>query len=181
MEISIIILMTTILLALGSNLGDRLYHLAQAHILLTQSVCIRALSPIYETEPWGIAEQARFLNQALMAETSLTPEALLAFVKKIEIVMGRDFSVIRNGPRVIDIDILGYDDRLYYSHHLEIPHPRLPERAFVLAPLNDIAPHWTHPRLGLTVSEMLERVDVSGVERYGGTQFLGNSPELDIS
>ncbi|RUA15363.1 MAG: 2-amino-4-hydroxy-6-hydroxymethyldihydropteridine diphosphokinase [Clostridia bacterium] len=172
--------MTTILLALGSNLEDRLYHLTQAHILLTHSVCIRALSPIYETEPWGIAEQTCFLNQTLMAETSLTPEALFAFVKKIEAVMGRDFSVVRNGPRVIDIDILGYGDRSYHSHRLDIPHPRLSERAFVLVPLNDIAPHWTHPRLGLTVSEMLERVDVSGVERYVGKQLSGYPAELNL-
>ena len=181
MEIPPIKLMTNILLALGSNLGDRLYYLAQAHILLTQSVCIRALSPIYETEPWGVVEQPRFLNQTLMADTSLPPEELLAFVKKIEAVMGRDFSMICNGPRVIDIDILGYGDILYQSQRLEIPHPRLHQRAFVLMPLNDIAPNWIHPRLGLTVSEMLVQVDASGVERYRGTQFLGNPVELDIS
>ncbi len=163
--------MANILLALGGNLGRRCENLARARALLAQSLTIHAVSPLYETEPWGVIDQPDFLNQALLAETDLTPAALLTLVKRIEMEMGRDFSTIRYGPRPIDIDILGYDDLILRSPGLTIPHPRLPERAFVLAPLNDIAPDWVHPVLGLTVEEMLAQVDVSGVERWGEAVF----------
>lgn len=172
--------MTDILLALGSNLGDRIAHLAQARGLLSQNLRLLALSPIYETEPWGIVDQPRFLNQAVLADSPLSPEELLTFVKGIEAAMGRDFSVVRNGPRVIDIDILGYGDRLFKSQRLEIPHRRLHERAFVLTPLNDIAPNWVHPGLGLTVSEMLALVDGAGVERYSKSLGLVKQDEPDL-
>jgi len=158
-----IVSMAIILLALGSNLGDRAENLARARSLLAQSLTLLARSPIYETEPWGVTDQPDFLNQTLQAECDLAPEALLALVKAIEARMGRDFAAVRYGPRVIDIDILAYDDLLYDSPRLTIPHQRLPERAFVLTPLNDIAPDWVHPSSGLTVAQMLEQVDASGV------------------
>lgn len=158
--------MTIILLALGSNLGDRSANLAQARALLTRTITLHAISPIYETEPWGVVDQPDFLNQALLAETDLTPESLLALVKSIEAAMGRDFSEVRYGPRPIDIDIIGYDRLLLDSPRLTIPHQRLQERAFVLVPLNDIAPDWVHPGLGLTLAQMLAQVDDSGVRLY---------------
>ena len=161
-----IVAMATILLALGSNLGDRAENLARARGLLADSLTLLDSSPIYETEPWGVTDQPDFLNQALLAECDLTPEALLALVKEIEARMGRDFAAVRYGQRVIDIDILAYDDLLVDSPRLTIPHQRLAERAFVLMPLNDIAPDWEHPGLHLTVAQMLAQVDASGVERW---------------
>ncbi len=158
--------MATIILALGSNLGDRSENLARARALLSQTLTITAASPIYETAPWGVIEQPDFLNQALVAETDMPPDALLTLAKDIEARMGRDFGTIRYGPRVIDIDIIGYGDIILTSALLTIPHSRLPERAFVLVPLNDIAPEWVHPGLGQTVAEMLAQVDASGVIRW---------------
>ena len=156
-----IVIMSTILLALGSNLGDRMKNLARARTLLDQTITLRAVSRIYETEPWGVIEQPRFLNQTLLAETELSPNDLLTLVKRIEMEMGRDFSTVRYGPRIIDIDILGYDDLIFHSSRLTIPHKRLHERAFVLIPLNEIAPDWVHPGLGLTVTQMLMQLDVA--------------------
>ncbi len=158
--------MHIILLALGSNLGDRAENLAQARKLLSTTLTIQAVSPIYETEPWGVVDQPYFLNQALLAKTNLAPEALLALVKTTEAALGRDFTAPRYGPRIIDIDILGYDDLRLSAPHLYIPHHRLHERAFVLVPLNDIAPDWVHPGLNLTVAQMLELVDTAGVEMW---------------
>ena len=164
-----IVVMATVLLALGSNLGHRYQNLLKAQSLLAQAITLQAISPIYETEPWGVEEQPFFLNLTLLAETDLSPQELLILVKDIEKHMGRDFSEVRYGPRLIDIDILGYDRLLLSSSDLIIPHQRLHERAFVLVPLNDIASDWIHPVLGLTVAEMLARVDVSGVTRWQET------------
>ncbi len=160
--------MPAILLALGTNLGDRIANLARARDLLaSDALHIQTLSPIYETEPWGVVDQPRFLNQVLGGVTDLEPEALLDRVKAIERAMGRNLGGVRYGPRIIDIDILAYDDLVFRSPRLTIPHARLSERAFVLVPLADIAPHWRHPLLGLSVVEMLARVDASGVYPYG--------------
>ncbi len=158
--------MPPILLALGTNLGDRVANLARARDLLAQTIDILAISPIYETEPWGVQDQPMFLNQAIHGVTDLDPEALLERAKAIERAMGRVFNGMRYGPRIIDIDILAYDDLIFRSPRLTIPHARLPERAFVLVPLADIAPHWRHPVTGLTVNEMLAQVDTSGVTPY---------------
>ncbi len=158
--------MATTLLALGSNLGDRAENLARARALLAQTITLLAVSPIYEAAPWGVVDQPHFLNQVVMAETELAPDALLALAKSIEARMGRDFSAIRYGPRVIDIDIIGYDSLIQSNASLTIPHQRLPERAFVLVPLSDIAADWVHPHLGLTVTQMLARVDATSVKPY---------------
>ncbi len=158
--------MPTILLALGTNLGDRVANLARARDLLAQTILIQAISPIYETEPWGVLDQPMFLNQTLQGETDLDPEALLDLAKDIERAMGRIFGEVRYGPRIIDVDILAYEDLVFKSPRLTIPHPRLPERAFVLVPLADIAPDWRHPLLGKTVKEMLVGVDASGVSPF---------------
>lgn len=155
----------TIYLALGTNIGDRFANLGATLAALPSVVRVSAASPIYETEPWGYSEQPAFLNQVISAETQLEPLDLLAHLKRLEIELGRT-PTFRYGPRLIDMDILFYDNILLSVPGLEIPHPRLPERPFVLVPLVDLAPDFRHPRLGKTLQELLAQVDTNGVRPY---------------
>lgn len=156
-------------LGLGSNRGDRLVNLQAAIATLAPPVRVLRQSAVYETEPWGYAEQARFLNLALEAETELAPVALLAHIKAVEQQLGRQPS-FRYGPREIDIDILLYGnfqvDLSEAEADLKIPHPRLAERAFVLAPLAELAPGLLVPGTGRSVAELLAAQDTSGVAHY---------------
>jgi len=160
---------TTIYLGLGSNRGDRLANLEAAIAALPPAVRVLRHSALYETEPWGYAEQARFLNMALEAETELAPAELLEHIKTIEQQVGRQPS-FRYGPREIDIDILLYGDAQVELQaaegSLQIPHPRLAERAFVLAPLAELAPGLQVPGAGDSVAELLAAQDASGVALY---------------
>jgi 2-amino-4-hydroxy-6-hydroxymethyldihydropteridine diphosphokinase len=124
-----------------------------------------ACSPIYETPPWGYSDQPKFLNQVVRVETDLPPAELLAYLKLLEAHQGRQPS-FQYGPRLIDLDILFFDDKVIQTPALSIPHPRLPERAFVLVPLADLAPNLVHPILGITVQEMLAQVDAADVAHY---------------
>jgi len=160
--------MSIIYLALGTNLGHRLANLRAAVAALPPAVSVLAQSPVYETPPWGVAGQPAFLNMALKGETHLAPLALLAYLKQLETQLGR-ISSIRYGPRLIDLDILFYDDLVLDTPELTIPHPRLHERAFVLVPLADLAPALVHPALGKPVSRLLEGVDANGVKRFEPT------------
>ena len=153
----------TVYLALGTNLGDRLANLEQARLALEAQVHLRTCSPIYETPPWGYLDQPSFLNQVVKGETDLSPHDLLATLQRLETELGRRPS-LRNGPRLIDLDILFYDDLLLETPTLTIPHPRLPGRGFVLVPLADIAPALRHPATGQTVLEMLANCDVRGIQ-----------------
>jgi 2-amino-4-hydroxy-6-hydroxymethyldihydropteridine diphosphokinase len=112
------------------------------------------LSPIYETEPEGISDQGWFLNAVVEAHTKLLPLQLLSAVKKIETLMKRK-NTIRNGPRVIDIDILFYQSAVIHNAELTIPHPRLHQRRFVLAPMADLSPNWRDPVSKKTIAELL--------------------------
>ena len=141
-------------------------NLHRAVAALPPSVKMIALSSVYETPPWGYADQPAFLNMALAGETDLDPLALIVFLKKLETDLGRE-KTFRNGPRIIDMDILFYDDLIYEQTDLTIPHPRLHERAFVLVPLNDIAPDLLHPVLKRTVRDLLKDVDTKGVNFHG--------------
>ena len=153
-----------IYLGLGSNLGDRRQFLARAIAALPPEVQPIKLSPIYESPPWGFADQGDFLNMTLEAHTALSPRALLTHLKRIENELGRT-PTFKNGPREIDIDILLYDDLILEADDLTIPHLGLPARAFVLAPLAAIAPDAQHPPSGQTVAEMLSQVDAEGLQK----------------
>jgi 2-amino-4-hydroxy-6-hydroxymethyldihydropteridine diphosphokinase len=149
--------MPAVYLALGSNLGDRAMNLKQALEALPPDIAVEAVSPIYETEPAYVLDQPRFLNLAVRARTELPPEAALARLKQIEARLGREPG-LRFGPRLIDLDLLLYNELALDTPAVAIPHPRLHERAFVLAPLNDIAPQLVHPGLGLTIRELFDRL-----------------------
>lgn len=145
-------------LGLGSNLGDREANLRRALELLSANVKVAKVSPTYDTAPVGNADQPRFLNLVCEAKTPLSPPHLLTFVKSIEKRMGR-VNDPPNSPRLIDIDILFYSNLVLELPTLVIPHPRLTKRAFVLAPLADIAPDLKHPVSGKTVRQMLKELE----------------------
>jgi len=137
----------TVFIGLGTNLGDRDQNLAAALKSLQAHMSIEAASAVYESRPVDVEDQPWFLNMAVQASTELAPRALLAALTDIEHAMGRTRTV-RRGPRIIDLDILFYSDKIISEEDLVIPHPRIASRGFVLAPLNEIAPEFRHPGLG---------------------------------
>ncbi len=144
-------------IALGSNLGDRELNLlrAIAEIGKLKGTKIRNISGFYDTEPVGPAGQENFLNSVLQVETSLTPHELLAELQRIETEVFKRKRTVQWGPRTMDLDILFYDNLVIAEENLAIPHPRLHERRFVLAPLAEIAPDLVHPQSGVTVGNLL--------------------------
>lgn len=163
--------MHTIYLGLGTNLGDRTANLQAAIAGLAERLVITAVSPLYQTPPWGVTDQPDFLNLCLVAQTDLTPEELLTFVKNLEVEMGRQ-PAERWGPRLIDIDILFYANQLVETEKMTIPHPRLAERAFVLWPLADIAPDFVHPVLGETIAKLAKKVGDEGIRPFAPAPAL---------
>lgn len=150
--------MHRIYLLLGSNLGDRHKNIDNAiNELKACGIIISRKSSLYNTAPWGYTEQPEFLNQAVEGFTSLEPFELLEEIKKIEKKMGR-IDIVRYGPRIIDIDIIFYDDLILKTDKLIIPHPLMHKRLFVLKPLNEIAPDFIHPELKLSVKNLLEKL-----------------------
>ena len=159
-------MMSTAYLGLGTNLGDRKENLRNAIDAIAEKMTVCERSSLYETAAWGYIDQPDFLNQVIKVETSLTPLRLLNFLKKTEVELGR-VANFRYGPRQIDVDILFYDEIVKNTGRLQIPHPRLAERAFVLVPLNEIAPSFRHPALKKTVAELLaELPDTTGVRLW---------------
>lgn len=152
--------------ALGSNLGDRAANLARARAALDSGpLKLTALSSVYETEPWGPVAQGPYLNQVVRGVISLAPRALLSALFAIETKLGRDRKhEVRFGPRVIDLDVLLYGDLAITEPDLQIPHPRLLERAFVLVPLAEIVPDRVVN--GIKVSDALVRVGSKGIALY---------------
>lgn len=154
-------------LSLGSNRGDRVTNLHRAmEELGNTGVKVQRVSSFYKTEPLDFGPQAWFLNCAVEASTELMPMQLLGAVKSVERVLGRRPGV-NKGPRLIDIDILLYENVVVRTAVLTIPHERLHERRFVLVPLQELAPAGRHPVSRRTVTEMLqETADLSQVVRY---------------
>src|ERR1700736_4372491 len=140
-------------IALGSNLGDRELNLLEAVRRVGALGVVRAVSAFYDTAPVGFLEQPRFLNGALLLETSLEPLELMRGLLGVERAMGRE-RVVAKRPRVIDLDLLLYGDVVMETGELVLPHPEMQERRFVLEPLAEIAPGMVHPVLGLTVGEL---------------------------
>ena len=155
---------STVYLSLGGNLGDPAKSMAAALRMLDgdDRTRVSAVSSLYRTPPWGKLDQPDFLNAAAAIETELVPRALLDLCLDVERRLKR-VREERWGPRLIDIDILVFGDRVIHETGLEVPHPRMLERAFVLAPLAEIAPGLAVG--GRSVAERLEAVDISGIER----------------
>jgi 2-amino-4-hydroxy-6-hydroxymethyldihydropteridine diphosphokinase len=163
----------TVYLSLGSNLGDREQMLQSAiDRLHGPDLRIQRISPVYETEPVGLKEQRLFLNLAAEAETDLFPMLLLSRIQKVELHLGRKRTGPLNGPRSIDIDILFYGRFTVHSGRLEIPHPRLHERRFVLGPLVELAPELRHPTLGRTMRDLLASLEGQKIRKTDFTVRL---------
>ncbi|MBK7938480.1 MAG: 2-amino-4-hydroxy-6-hydroxymethyldihydropteridine diphosphokinase [Lewinellaceae bacterium] len=148
-----------VFLGLGSNIGNRAANLSAAAELISKNIGkIAKKSRLYETQPWGNPEQDLFLNQVVMVNTTLDPRDLLDKISKIERELGRERRE-KWGPRVLDIDILFYGKRVIRDKGLEVPHPELHKRAFVLVPMMEIAPDWEHPILKKQIDELYMACD----------------------
>ncbi len=152
-----------VFLGVGTNLGDRKANLSAAQTAVSEFVIIQKTSRVYETAPWGLQDQPDFLNQVWEGLSTLTPLNLLRHLKAVETKLGRKPSV-RYGPRLIDIDILLYSNLMFKSAELVIPHPRISERAFVLAPLADLEPDMIIPGMQYSVAELLGRQNTHGIK-----------------
>ncbi len=150
-----------IFLALGSNIENRKQYIEKAILLLREKIHDVTLAPLYETKPQYFEDQNSILNTVLSGTTNLELQELLQFTKTIEKKVGR-VERFRNGPREIDIDILFYDNVVYKAEDLEIPHPRLQEREFVLVPFSDIDADFFHPVLKKTIRELLDVLHLNG-------------------
>jgi 2-amino-4-hydroxy-6-hydroxymethyldihydropteridine diphosphokinase len=156
----------TVYLSLGSNIGDRARNLQAAlEQLAAPDLRVVRASPTYETEPLEYAAQRWFLNLVAEAATELLPMQLLMRIGRVERALGR-VRTVPKGPRIIDIDILFYGRTIVRAAKLEIPHPRMAERRFVLAPLADLAPDLRHPVTGKTIREMLDAAPKQGVRPF---------------
>jgi 2-amino-4-hydroxy-6-hydroxymethyldihydropteridine diphosphokinase len=140
-------------LGLGANLGDRAAMIRRARGRLAPAVEVVRCSRLYETPAWGVTDQPPFLNAVCHGRTALTPLDLLAYLKDLERDLGR-VATTRWGPRVIDLDMLFFDDLILNTPDLTIPHPLVHERAFVLIPLQELAPDYRHPVLGASIAAL---------------------------
>ena len=161
-------LRSIVFLALGSNLGEREENLESAISALQAQGELLAKSRIYETEPVGYEDQPAFLNQVCKVAMKYSPTELLEVTQRIERELGRK-PTFPSGPRIIDIDVLFYGERIIHTTNVDIPHPKIPERRFVLVPMCDIAPNLIHPELGKSMRELVdESTDTHWVRPMGG-------------
>ena len=145
-------------IGIGSNLGNRQENCLRAiELLQKKGIIVTKRSSLYKTEPWGVKDQPRFINMAVEIDTSLEPKELLKILKNIEKGLGREKSS-KWGPRIIDLDILLFDDIILNEDNLKIPHPLMQERDFVLRPLCEIAPDIYHPLLKLSMYELMQKI-----------------------
>jgi 2-amino-4-hydroxy-6-hydroxymethyldihydropteridine diphosphokinase len=152
-------------LGLGGNLGDRLGVLRQAVEKLSLDVLQGAKSSsVYETPPWGILNQPDFLNLVVTGDSQWQPPAILNYAKSLERELGRQPGE-RFGPRLIDIDLIAYGEQVWDSEGLAVPHPRMAERSFVLHPLRELWPEWTHPVSGKTVTTLCDELPAESTAR----------------
>jgi len=160
--------MNKVFLLIGGNMGDRLQNLHQA-ITGLSATCGPVLqqSAVYETAAWGKTDQPSFLNQALLLTTGLQAQELITTILLVEEKMGR-LRMEKFGPRVIDIDILFYNEVVMHEPNLTIPHPQLQNRRFVLVPMQEIAPELVHPVFHKTITQLLQECkDELAVKKYG--------------
>jgi len=155
----------TVYLSLGTNIGNRPSNLREAISSLAPQIIVKAKSSVYETLPWGYTEQENFLNQVLKASTYLEPLPLLKHIKRLEVALGRK-ATFKYGPRLIDIDILFYDQLILETPLLVIPHPHVHERGFVLLPMMDIAPDLVHPVNRKSIREMMAACNAGGIKKF---------------
>ena len=156
-----------VVLSLGSNLGERMYALQGAldAISDTPDVWITAVSPIYESEPVDAPEGSRnFLNAVVLLDTTLPAHRLMDRALAIEDAYDRERSTVRNAPRTLDVDLIVVGERRSHDNHLQLPHPRAADRAFVLQPWYDVEPDAVLPEMG-PIAELLEKVDRSVLTR----------------
>jgi 2-amino-4-hydroxy-6-hydroxymethyldihydropteridine diphosphokinase len=163
-----------IAIGLGSNIGDRLSFLKKAAQKISEDVLLSVnSSPVYETKPWGNPNQEKFLNCVVVGISEWKPPALLNYFKNLEIELGRT-QTVKYGPREIDIDLLLYGNTQEKYPGLEVPHPKISERGFVLVGMNEIEPDWTHPGLHKTMSELFHQLPES--EQTSATYFAEPLP-----
>src|SRR5260221_2121632 len=153
-------------LALGSNLGNRAANLKEAINSLSPQMEVKAKSKVYETPPWGYAEQEKFFNQVVMVKTYVEPEPLLKHLKRLEVALGRVAS-FKNGPRLIAIDILFYDELVVESPALVIPHTHVHYIGIVILPMMDIAPDFIHPVKQRSIQDLIAGCDLHGIVQIG--------------
>lgn len=145
---------TTVIIGLGTNIGNRQHNLRAALDRISKYIEIEKTSSIYETQPVDYEHQTWFLNMVVQGTTEIPPNKLLAMLQETESAMGRK-PTISKGPRIIDLDILFYSDEVLSSKNLTIPHPEIQNRRFVLMPLSEISPGFLHPKLNKTIKNML--------------------------
>ncbi len=165
--------MVIVAIGLGSNLGDRRKLLREAVRGLDVVGEQVGVSSLYETEPVGFREQPRFLNAVVLLETNSDPLSLMQVLAALERRAGRE-RPFPNAPRTLDLDLLLYGEDVIETPQLVVPHPRMHERAFVLVPLAEVAPHFVHPGSGKTIRELLDRLEdrSSGIRQIAGPEWL---------